>query len=503
MQPRHGNFAYFTALVDRYRSLLPGGEDYERAKEKARMIAKRERLSHLIVPMDDLKDTPTKKDVFHEQECLETAAYRAEYEREMAERRRETASEGADGIGGAGTVDWHDFVVVETIGFAVDEVVEVLPAPTSLRLAALNREQLSPEKTGKNEFQGTVENVEEMEESSSSDEDVDMEEDEEEGEKLKVVSTYQPKVVSTKEIAGDASRTHIIDPITGKSVAMADMPEHMRIQLLDPKWAEERRRFLEKQSETNFVPGNDIASNISRFAQARGVVSSEAEIHDQKADSARRLMEANRLIREQSMQVQPAALPGVPPLSVARPPPVFTQPVLAALPPPPPPPPQQAMAQQAGTSLEEPLAKRFKNDKSKIPDAPVPVPLPGLPAQPGLSSPPGLPTTEDHALSESDFIATLSNPDEVPVCIRVPHDPSNSNWNFNGQTIDLIVKATSSVKDLKTLLRDQLGGMPLNKMQFKHPSSGFMNKDEFSMAHFNVGPMTSLDLIPKTRGGRK
>ena len=67
------------------------------------------------------------------------------------------------------------------------------------------------------------------------------------------------------------------------------MPEHMRIQLLDPKWADERRRFLEKQRETNFVAGEDIASNISRFAQARGDIfgSSEADIHDQKLDSER------------------------------------------------------------------------------------------------------------------------------------------------------------------------------------------------------------------------
>ena len=48
------------------------------------------------------------------------------------------------------------------------------------------------------------------------------------------------------------------------------MPEHMRIQLLDPKWAEERKKFQEKQKDSNLVSGDAIASNISRFAQARG-----------------------------------------------------------------------------------------------------------------------------------------------------------------------------------------------------------------------------------------
>ena len=106
-------------------------------------------------------------------------------------------------------------------------------------------------------------------------------------------------------------------------------------------------------------------------------------------------------------------------------------------------------------------------------------------------------------LSESDFIATLTDPNDVPICVRVPHDPSSSHWNFNGQTIDIPAKATTTVKDLKGMLKEKLGGMPTNKMQLKHPSSGFMNKDGLSLAFFNVGPMATIDLVPKTRGGRK
>lgn len=346
---------------------------------------------------------------------------------------------------------------------------------------------------------------------SSSDEDVDMEDDEEDGgEKLKVVSDYQPKVVSTREITGDASRTHIIDPITGKSVAIADMPEHMRIQLLDPKWAEERKRFLEKQRDTNFVAGNDIASNISRFAQARGDIfgSSEAEIHNQKADSDRRLMEANQLIREQAMQQGPRVQPPPPEFSAptaAMPPGAMHAPPPAFAPPPPPQQQQQTMVQPTIPS-EEPAAKRPKIENSHADPnlAMAPPPSPGMPIAPGMAPPPGMAAapSQDELLSESDFIATLSNPEEVPICIRIPHDPSNSNWNLNGQTIDMTVKATSKIKEMKGMLKDQLGGMPVNKMQLKHPSTGFL-KDGNSIAHFNIGPMTTLDLVPKTRGGRK
>jgi len=507
LQPRHAHYAYFSALVDGYRSFLPGGEDYESAQNKARMDAKRERLANLIPDDNNNTNKDRKKSKDTVQECLEAAAYRAEYEREMAERRRQ-AAEGTDTLGGTGNIDWHDFVVVETIEFDADEVVEVLPPPSSLRLAALNKEQAEKDKLSAEKEQEMAKEDEMEESSSSSDDDVDMEDEEDEGgEKLKVVANYQPKVVSTKEITGDASRTHIVDPITGKSVPIADMPEHMRIQLLDPKWAEERKRFLDKQSETNYVAGGDIASNISRFAQARGDIfgSSEAEIHDQKVDAEKRLMEANRLIQEQ-MQPQPQQhVPAMPPPPIMGMPPPIQAPIFAPPPPIPPPPVAQQMVLPPTVvgGESEPATKRIKLDDSNpsMPPPPVqpPMAVAAQPPPPPLAAPEQI--SENTILSEEDFIATLSDPDEINICIRIPHDPSNSNWNFNGQTVDITIKPMSKIKDLKGMLKDQLGGMPVNKMQLKHPSSGFMNKDTLTIAHYNIRPMTTIELVPKTRGG--
>lgn len=105
LQPRHANFAYFTALADAYRSFLPGGEDYEAAKSKMRMDARKKRLADLIDDETSDNSTPlnTQSTV---QNCLESAAYRAEYERDMAQRRRD-AAEDSGGLGGAGIIDWH------------------------------------------------------------------------------------------------------------------------------------------------------------------------------------------------------------------------------------------------------------------------------------------------------------------------------------------------------------------------------------------------------------
>ena len=89
LQPRHGHFAYFSALVDAYRHIQ----------------------TEWLKP-DVNADLPTNVD-----QCLEMAAYRAEYDRDIAERERAAQEENGGALSGASLIDWHDFVVVETIEF--------------------------------------------------------------------------------------------------------------------------------------------------------------------------------------------------------------------------------------------------------------------------------------------------------------------------------------------------------------------------------------------------
>jgi splicing factor 3A subunit 1 len=139
--------------------------------------------------------------------------------------------------------------VVETIDFAVDEVVVNLPPPTAPSLPPVSIP------TAPLPYTVHTRNDSDMED-----------DDDDDGEVIRVVPTYTPKISG----ATDPSNTVVVDPISGKTVAVKDMPEHMRIQLLDPKWAEERKRFQEKQKESNLVSGDMVASNLERFAQARG-----------------------------------------------------------------------------------------------------------------------------------------------------------------------------------------------------------------------------------------
>ncbi len=109
-------------------------------------------------------------------------------------------------------------------------------------------------------------------------------------------------------------------------------------------------------------------------------------------------------------------------------------------------------------------------------------------------------------LSESDFASSLSDPN-VPLSIAVPDDSSYASWGLNGQTIYITVDVMTKVKALKQQLQSQLGGnekMPVNKMQLKSPTAGFLRKDSLSLAHLNIGPNNALlELVPKSRGGKR
>jgi len=234
LKPRHTLFPYFSGLVENYKKNLRRDDDHTKFLIKC-----------------GAADGASSY-------CLETAAYRCEYNRDKEEKRREEEDKkyGRGILGGSALVDWHDFVIVETIDFPIHEIVQPLqlqPVPLPLQPPALSSQQVKEEEVN-----------DDMDESGD-----EMEESDDEGEKLKVVPNYTPKVVGASKALADTSRTHAVDPLTGKTVALADMPEHMRIQLLDPKWAEEKRRFMDKQKESNFVAGDAMASNINRFAQQR------------------------------------------------------------------------------------------------------------------------------------------------------------------------------------------------------------------------------------------
>ena len=63
---------------------------------------------------------------------------------------------------------------------------------------------------------------------------------------------------------------HFLHPVTGKAVPIDAASEHLRIELMDPKWREERDRAQAKFATTNqLADGGDVAANLRRMAEKR------------------------------------------------------------------------------------------------------------------------------------------------------------------------------------------------------------------------------------------
>jgi splicing factor 3A subunit 1 len=439
-QPRHALFPYFSALVDSYRRIQDSWTTEP--------------------PLTSSETTTPPPPALTRELALEMVAYRAEYERDQAAQEDDPSAK----------IDWHTFVVVETIDFGVDEEVvapsQPPPLPPPIPVAPKPSAQL-------------------MDEVLTT----------EDGETIRVVPSYTPKVADARSMLPDDT---IIDPITGKSVRVQDVPEHMRIQLLDPKWAEERKKFQEKQKESNLVSGDVVAANLERFSQQREdrFGKKEQTLLRHETDPHKKLEDEQRAIREQVHQNAPVGptLPG--------------------------PPPQKHHL--SSSSMDMPDAKRHRVGFTTPANTPTMAIMP--PQIMGIPPPPPPPTTEDpfavgatgamplndnESATTSDFIdeatfAASVGTADVAIQVRIPNDSSQLEWNYYGQVIPLSVPIMATVKVIKNELSlGHLNQLPVSKMQLKNVKTGAFLKDSATLAALNIGPGSMLEMVPRARGGKK
>jgi hypothetical protein len=117
----------------------------------------------------------------------------------------------------------------------------------------------------------------------------------------------------------------------------------------------------------------------------------------------------------------------------------------------------------------------------------------------GLAPPEGAPA--DELLSAEDFAASLES-SIVTLEIAIPHDPGSMAWNFYGQTVSLKMEVMTKIKDVKEELSAHLNKLNIKKVQLKHTTLGFL-KDRMTLAELNLGPLVSLQMVPRVRGGTK
>lgn len=230
---------------------------------------------------------------------------------------------------------------------------------------------------------------------------------------------------------------------------------------------------------------------ICTFIQEQNILSQEAE-------SKKRLEEANRIIREQGENHKTVgpSLPIQQPKqnSLTLPPPITTD------------------------ATDEPAAKRPKivtyaasliaqqqqqqvttvTPKVEIPPTIVEDQFATSGVGVSLSA-----IEKQDLIPELEFAASLPKP-EMTLQIRVPNDPTQMAWNFYGQIVSISTNVMTQVKMVKSELSSvHLNSLPTNKIQLKNPSTGAFLKDNLTLAAHNISPSTTLELVPRARGGKK
>ncbi|XP_030074457.1 splicing factor 3A subunit 1 [Microcaecilia unicolor] len=277
LRPQHSLFNYFTKLVEQYTKILipPKG-----------LLAK------------------LKKEAENPKEVLDQVRYRVEWAKfQERERKKEEEEKEKERVAYA-QIDWHDFVVVETVDFQPTEQGNFPPPTTPEELGARILIQERYEKFGESEeVEMEVESDDDEDEKEDKSEETpsqmdqdtqvqDMDEgsdDEEEGQKAPlppeapmppplpptpdqviVRKDYDPKA-SKPMPSAPAPDEYLVSPITGEKIPASKMQEHMRIGLLDPRWLEQRDRSIrERQGDDEvYAPGLDIESSLKQLAERR------------------------------------------------------------------------------------------------------------------------------------------------------------------------------------------------------------------------------------------
>ncbi|KAJ9641487.1 SF3a splicing factor complex subunit [Coniosporium apollinis] len=297
LRPQHSMYQFFSRLVDQYTELLNGGSIDGGRPERER-LAQLERNVH---------------DRFH---MLERARRRAEwvkYQEQQKAKQEEEAE--AEKIAYA-QIDWHDFVVVETVVFNEADDQTDLPPPTSLNdLQSASLEQkammsLQPHNMRIEEAMPTdepsyydqapqpvqmpapqtayapppihpsrMDYV--MQQSAQDDEEERLIRERTEAREraqqaqaaakggtgpMRIRNDYVPRAQAKRQNVNMA-----LCPNCNQQVPYDELEQHMKVELLDPEWRKQKAKSDARYATTNLSTA-DVANNLKRLASQRSDV---------------------------------------------------------------------------------------------------------------------------------------------------------------------------------------------------------------------------------------
>jgi len=268
LRPNHSFYQFFSRLLDQYTELLQprGGPSVE---ELTRNV----------------------QDKFH---ILETARERAEWTKHQEKERAKKEEEEDQERLAYAQIDWHDFVVVETVVFTEADDQTDLPPPQNLQdlqfasLEQKNMMSLHPTTLRIEEAMPTADDYamnyppaqqQQQQQQVWIPAPAPPQPTHNEPQPIQLDRHQQlqhPKQTSMKirpsTLPRALQKRHQeatgICPNCQQAIPLSEMEAHMRIELLDPRWKEQRARADAKFATTN-LNTNDTVANLKRLASQR------------------------------------------------------------------------------------------------------------------------------------------------------------------------------------------------------------------------------------------
>merc|ERR1719506_2112949 len=285
LKPTHALFGYFTSLVDAYtKCLMPNKDEVEKLKKCASSSM----------------------------EVLDKAMQRYYWDEQEESQRRSKEEEEKHEKDQMQMIDWHEFVLVETIEFTQEDENIPLAAPIDVSTGAPQGAPVPLDQGGAGTVfqEAHIEKPKGLEEDEPEEAAVDLEKEErekkereqkeeerekEERERLEKEREEEemaampeeepmemepeipmPSQDSEMKVRKDyirhkkatAGRMMQRCPITGQLIPAEEMSNHLKVLLLDPKWKHQKDALVERaRKESAFA--DDVEANLAGFVAKR------------------------------------------------------------------------------------------------------------------------------------------------------------------------------------------------------------------------------------------
>lgn len=296
LRPQHTLYQFFSRLVDQYQDLLTGDSTDGGRPQKKRITSLEQNVKERFQVLDGAK----KRAEWVKHQEAQKVAKEEQQEKERVEYAQ---------------IDWHDFVVVETVVFDENDENTELPAPTTvndLQSASLEQkaamsinpnrriEEAFPTFNDQDQFYGQQQQPQQQQHQqqvpqslpyqptppqaqqayqpppqddsfsriNTLQQDRDRARAAQEAARstaapMKIRSDYVPRAQQKRQAANTS-----ICPNCNQAIPNEEFEQHMRIELQSPEWREQAARAAQRSSTTN-LSTQEVANNLKRLASQR------------------------------------------------------------------------------------------------------------------------------------------------------------------------------------------------------------------------------------------